>query len=483
MVRTLPRRLLLFALALLAGLGGILFLTRDRGLPPPGALELIDPQRPDPFAYDEARRGEFERRAAAGASHVLYVKSPGGAVASARRTAGLRRQVEAAATRAGMEADMLEAIVFLESAGRPDAIADARLEGAVGLTQILAETGRNLLRMRVDAAAARRLSRRINRAEHRGAEAAARRLRARRRKVDERFDPVKSLTATGRYVEFARQRLGGEDFALAAYHMGVGNLQGAIADFGRYGSAPRSYAELYFGSSPAARAAPYRRLAALGDDSATYFWRLLGAREIMRAYRADPSALERTAELQTAKSSSEELLHPREQTETFEDPDALEDAYRDGRVRAFPNAPRRLGLRRDPRMGELAPRGEREPRLYRGLRPEAYALAAYLASMVRSASGSQAPLVVTSTVRDQEYQRLLAKRNLEATGNYSLHTTGYAFDVLRSYASRAQAQALQFALERLQALNLIAWLREPAAIHVTVSAEARVLEGLLRPAG
>ena len=50
-------------------------------------------------------------------------------------------------------------MVFLESAGRPDAAADPKLEGAVGLTQILAETGRNLLGMTVDPAGARRIGR------------------------------------------------------------------------------------------------------------------------------------------------------------------------------------------------------------------------------------------------------------------------------------------------------------------------------------
>jgi hypothetical protein len=34
-------------------------------------------------------------------------------------------------------------------------------------------------------------------------------------------------------------------------------------------------------------------------------------------------------------------------------------------------------------------------------------------------------------------------------------------------------------LDRLQALNLIAWVREPEAIHVTVANGARVLEPLL----
>src|SRR2546423_761164 len=65
----------------------------------------------------------------------------------------------------GADPDTLEAIVLLESAGRPEARASDSLEGAVGLTQILAETGRNLLGMRVDVAASRRLTRRIARAE------------------------------------------------------------------------------------------------------------------------------------------------------------------------------------------------------------------------------------------------------------------------------------------------------------------------------
>ena len=41
-----------------------------------------------------------------------------------------------------MNPDLLEGLVFLESAGRPDARAPGGIEGAAGLTQILAETGR-----------------------------------------------------------------------------------------------------------------------------------------------------------------------------------------------------------------------------------------------------------------------------------------------------------------------------------------------------
>ena len=50
------------------------------------------------------------------------------------------------------------------------------------------------------------------------------------------------------------------------------------------------------------------------------------------------------------------------------------------------------------------------PGLYRGLRPEALAMALYIGAQVRELSGGASPLVVTSTVRDERYQRLLVRR-------------------------------------------------------------------------
>ena len=92
----------------------------------------------DPWAYDAGRQAEFESRAAAGHSHVVYEKSPGGIVATAARVARYRDDVESAADEAGVDPDLIEGIVLLESAGRPDAQASTDLESAAGLTQILA---------------------------------------------------------------------------------------------------------------------------------------------------------------------------------------------------------------------------------------------------------------------------------------------------------------------------------------------------------
>jgi hypothetical protein len=426
----------------------------------------------DPFAYEAGRDPELEARAAAGHSHVIYAKSPGGVAATARRVERYRPRIEAVAEDVGVDADVLEGMVFLESAGRPEVAASDDLEGAVGLTQILAETGTVLLGMRVDVEASERLTRRIRRAERRGNLGEAQRLRARRREVDERFDAEKSLDATGRYLRLALDRFGREDLAVVSYHMGIGNLENVLA---AYGEEDPSYAQVFFDATPSRHPKTYRLLTSLGDDSKTYLWRVYASREAMRLYREDPGELRRLSRLQAAKASSEEVLHPRRRTEVFEDPDDLDRAYGDGELFPLSDGSARGGLRPARGMGELAGRLDADRALYRGLRPEAYALAVYLAAGVREIAGTRTPLTVTSTVRDLEYQRLLARRNPFATRAYSLHTTGFALDIRRRYASRAQAAAFQFMLDRLQALNLIAWVREPGSIHITVSSEARKL--------
>jgi Family of unknown function (DUF5715)/Transglycosylase SLT domain len=443
---------------------------------PPGTK--LEPLK-DPFSYDPDRRDDFEARAAAGSAHVLYARSPGGATATAARVARWRGQVEAAAAQAGVDADDLEALVFLESAGREDAVAPQGTEGAAGLTQIVAETAETLLGMHVDVPRSSMLSRRLARAK--SARQAAR-LRELRRKADDRFDPVKALAGTARYLKQAEAKFDSEELAFVSYHMGMGNLENVLRAYAG-GDLPDGlrYAQVYFDSSPTRHADAYAKLFALGDDSSNYLWKLHAARDIMHAFRTDPQGLRATEALQTAKNSAEEVLHPSSTLTPYANPAALQDAWDAGEIAALPVDSAASGLRIDPRMGELARKLHQPRALYRGLRPEALAMALYIGAQVRAAAHApRSALTVTSTVRDQAYQRLLVRSNAEATRNYSLHTTGWAFDVLRRYSSRQQALAFQFVLDRLTALNLIAWVREPAAIHLTVSSEAVALTPLIQ---
>jgi hypothetical protein len=444
----------------------------------------------DPLAFNAANTRALEDRAAAGYSHVLYTATEGGAIIGAQRTTQWRAAIEKATQGTGFDPAVIEALVFLESSGRPNVYALGDVSNATGLTQIVASTGQSLLGMKIDVAKSRGLTRRIDKLDAGGRANSADKLRAKRAKIDERFDPEKALAATMRYLAIARKTFGRDDLAVVSYHMGIGNLEQAIRDYADDRTTPVaklvadqkiSYAKLFFDTSPLRDADAYKTLTDLSDDSKTYYWRVLAAKEILRLYRQDRGALSRLQDLQDNKGSSEEVLHPADSTERFAGPGASQSAADAGKLMSLPpTGTRGLGFVVDPQMGQLAKKLKRKPALYRQLRPEALSLLVYLGAGVKAIDPRAAPLRVTSSVRDQAYQNLLLQSNPEATSAYSLHTTGYTFDILRKYSGRREADAFDFMLGRLQALNLIAWVREPAAIHITVSSDAARLEGLLR---
>ena len=429
----------------------------------------------DPLAWDRSRRAELSERAAIGLSHVIYEMSPGGVIASAKRTAAYRESIEAAARRHGVDADTLEAVIFLESAGRPNVIAGPTPESASGLAQIIPSTATELLGMSVDLAASIEVTERISRSR---SPAETDRLEAERGRVDQRFDPAAAIEGAARYLEIAGDRFGDEQLAVVSYHMGIGNLEGVLRAYadasesvpiGELVAERRlSYPQVYFDSGLDSHRDAYELLSGFGDESADYLWKVLASREIMRLYREDPELLASTAELATNKATMEEVFHPENETEVFDDPEAIEEATEDGDLLPLPDRPV-LGWEPDPDIGELATELDQPPELYRALRPEALATLTYLAGLVRNLSGAATPLQVTSAVRDRGYQELLVQTNPQATEEYSLHTTGWSFDIRRDYESPRQAEAFQFVLDRLRALALLDYATEPGAIHITVS--------------
>ncbi len=441
---------------------------------PPAPLPLPGPGRPaapeDPFAYRPGSDSALAARAASGEAQVLFSKSPGGAPATAARVAALRPLINAATAGTAIDPATLEGLVFVESAGRTDALAGSDPSSAAGLTQILAETGQSLLGMHIDLARSRALTAAIGRAAGLGNEGVLARLERERAKVDDRFDPRRALAATVRYLELSGRRFGRPDLAVVSYHMGIGNLANVLTAYD--GGRPVPYAQLYFDSTPDRHRGAFTLLSGFGDDSALYYWRVLGATNVMRLYRADRRALSRLSGLETAHDSAEEVLHPPDRTPSFADPDALRAAYRSRAVVPLPSNAAALGLAYDPGLGSSAG-AVGEPRaLYRGLRPAAIDLLIELAARVKALSGGAAPLTVAGAVQDRRYQSQSGVADPEAYDGYSVDTTGYAFEIRRRYLDRAQAVALQAMLDRLQALNLIAWVREPDVIHVTVAGDA-----------
>jgi hypothetical protein len=443
------------------------------GHSPSASLAVPQAVGDDPLTFDARRTSAYERAAAFGLSHVLFARSPGGARASAERTAQFRSLVEQSVAGTGLDADIVEAMVFLESAGRPDVIAGRDPANASGLTQILAETATNLLGMHVNLRSSRRLTRRIEAAQSRGEMGKVERLFAARRRVDARFDPAEALAGTVRYLTFAQRRFGREDLTVVSYHMGIGNLTNVIR---AYSGEPTgdvraivvdrdlSWARLYFDSSPTRHPKTWLRLSSLGDDSQTYYWRVLAAREVMRLFRQDPDELDELARLHGQGPSAEQALHPPEDAPRFETLDDLTAASRRGELERLPTDPNKLHFDISPVIGSTSS--------YRSLRPAALRLLRYLAVRVHDLSGAAAPLTVTKATYDEAYGQGLGIRGPDAASQRDLHATGYAFDIRRRYASDAQRATFQYVLERLETLGLIAWVRDRKDIHITAASQA-----------
>jgi hypothetical protein len=417
----------------------------------------------DPFAYAPSRQAAFVSRAGSGNAQVLFTKSPGGAIATAARVAAYRGMIDTVTRGTSIDPNLLEGLVFVESAGRPDAIAGNDPASAAGLTQILAATGQSLLGMHIDLAASRRLSARIAAAQAARQPRVVARLGRRRAAIDDRFAPEKALQATVRYLQIAGQRFGRPDLSFESYHMGIGNLQNVLSDY--HGGTPVPYAQLYFDSAPDHNSSTWHMLAGFGDESSLYLWRILGAVQVMRLYRTDRAALARLSRLQVAFPSGALVLVAPDRVRAFADPSALSAAYGRRALLPLPRNAAALGLAYAASMGSPAGVPNRLAGLYRGLRPAALDLLIELAARVRFLSHLKAPLIVASTVIDAASEHRAGISDPPAL-------TGYTFQIERRYAGVAQAAAFQAMLDRLQSLDLIAWIRGTRTIEITVAPDA-----------
>ena len=201
--------------------------------------------------------------------------------------------------------------------------------------------------------------------------------------------------------------------------------------------------ELYFDSGPGLHRSAYELLQGFGDESADYLWKVLASEQILKRYRDDPRrARARPRRLATNKATMEEVFHPENETEVFDTPATIADATDDGELAAAPDEPG-LGWEPDHDIGELAGRARPVP----GALPGACARRRSRRSPTwpgwsASMSGAATPLQVTSAVRDRNYQDLLVQSNPQATAEYSLHTTGWAFDIRRDYESKTPGARL-----------------------------------------
>jgi hypothetical protein len=264
--------------------------------------------------------------------------------------------------------------------------------------------------------------------------------------------------------------------------MGIGNLSDVVRAYaGREDEsvdttvrdADIDYARLYFDSSPTAHRASWELLASFGDDSQTYYWRVLGALGTMNLFRSDPDRLERLAELHDDLPSAALVLHPPGVPERYADATQLGDAVTRGAlVSVKPSSSSHFAI--DPQLPRvLAPLTEEQDD-YVALRPRAARFLDYLSAKVYELGREERPLALTRAAYDEEAVATLAPHDPGAEADADVHGTGFAFDIRRRYGSGAQAAAFQWTLERLEAVGLIAWTRGRSVIHVVVSPRANV---------
>ena len=392
---------------------------------PPGAAARRGgrgPVRVDAGALGRAlpaRRGGH----GAPALHALAGRRGGHRRARAR----FRTPIERAAKAAGVDPDRLEALVFLESAGRPGrARAGRRSRAPPGLTQILAETATVAARAcGSTSSAARSYTRRLDRALREGNLPRAAALNRARRRVDDRFDPAKALAGTARYLKLAQAS------ASAARTSRSSPTTWGSATWRASSTLRRRPALLRRALLRLHAAAPPQGLRAAGVASATTPRTTTGSsarRSRSCGWRArDPTRLGRIAALQTADDSARRCCC---------------DGAPQGDLRDA------AGQRRGHGAGGARGRASCGPRRA--------AIALYMAAEVRAISDAPA-------------LRRDAAPTTAAGRSASPATTPRS----------EQALAFQYVLDRLQVLNVIAWSRSERSIRVTASRDAKVLEPLL----
>ena len=245
---------------------------RDRGARRPHARRRADrrPRRPaadgraaplpDPFAWDPEREDEFvrARRGRHQPPALRALARRRGARPRSGSRAGARRS-RRAAQRGGRRPRHARGRSCSSRAPGAPTRSPSDTEGAVGLTQILAETGQNLLGMQVDVAAQRAAdARRIDRERLRGHDAEVAALAARARRGRRALRPREGARRRpARYLKLAQRRASAARTSrFVSYHMGIGQPRRACcAPTARTTRPGRS---VYFDSTPARHAARLR---------------------------------------------------------------------------------------------------------------------------------------------------------------------------------------------------------------------------------
>lgn len=209
----------------------------------------------------------------------------------------LARAFAAAERQSGLPASLIKAIAYLESFGDPTAQSPA---GPRGIMQVSSATAKDMGLRIIYATKYRTESGRKAVKDKRGRivyKTVKQRVAYQTLLRDERLLPETAIPAAASYLARLRQNLGGLDWAVFAYHCGVGCVGEMQALTGRAQGVrkPITVAQMFFGASPVYNRDLYQAInrEMERDYSPTYWFRVMRAEQLLRLYREDePTFLE-----------------------------------------------------------------------------------------------------------------------------------------------------------------------------------------------
>jgi hypothetical protein len=221
-------------------------------------------------------------------------------IPGARRITGnvkLQLLFKAAGARSGLPPALIEAISYLESWGDPKAESPS---GPKGIMQISAATAR-IMGLKVVVSTRYKVTREKVAVKTAKGKPKYKTVVHKTPYIvsvrDDRLLPDRAIPAAAVYLAGLEQKFGGRDWAVFAYHCGVGCV-GEMQDLTRRARGiPKdeiTVPRMFFSSNPAWNRELYQAVQQqmLRDYSPTYYFRVMRAEQLLALYRKDPLAFE-----------------------------------------------------------------------------------------------------------------------------------------------------------------------------------------------
>jgi hypothetical protein len=394
--------------------------------------------------------------------------------------------IEAAAKRHGVPAEDLEAIALLESEGNQLAINPKKT--CRGPFQFDEDTAKRC-GLRVTDPASNDPSK------------------------DERIDAGKAAMAAALLYKQTRDRYGDNSYAIAHHHMGSGNLaqlmnilvesipyrQGVDRDYTHPPSTDKiqekypTYAHAFFGSTPYWNSDAFEKMAALLDDSTTYYFKVESVKVQFSQFRENRDAFLKVKAAHYLDIAREGRARywfwdfDELKKDQYKNRDNLRRAIKRGELVRVPEGPQWYFRARTEAKGgdyigqycdvkESSLYGPDDRPLYFHARPETIGALIYFSEQLRQLRGSQkSPAEVNSLVRDNPYQDHISDGK-----ERPVHTYGIAFDLAYLQLSSAERRDIEFVLNDLEYAGLLSWKKEPTDptktnhYHVTVNPDIKI---------